>query len=218
MEIARCMLAEKKMPKYFWAEAVNTTVYLLNRLPNRELQDMTPFEAWKGIKPSTRHLKVFGSVCYTHVPDAKRGKLDNNVELCILLSYSTAAKGYKVYNVRTKKKNDISSNPIVRAGYFSNIELTTDSPVLKTRSLAKVYEQCNFALVEPSSFKEEVSHETWIFAMEEELAMINKNDSPKNIVVEEFRERGSSETQQHETRQGDDSLGSQRPKEHIVKS
>lgn len=29
MEMARCMLFEKKMPKRFWAEAVNTVVYLL---------------------------------------------------------------------------------------------------------------------------------------------------------------------------------------------
>ena len=33
MEMARCMLAEKNLPKSFWAEAVNTAVYLLNRLP-----------------------------------------------------------------------------------------------------------------------------------------------------------------------------------------
>lgn len=44
---------------------------------------MTPFEAWKGIKPSARHLKVFGSVCYAHAHDAKRGKLDSKAELCI---------------------------------------------------------------------------------------------------------------------------------------
>lgn len=44
---------------------------------------MTPFEAWRGIKPSARHLKVFGLVCYAHVPDAKRGKLDSKAELCI---------------------------------------------------------------------------------------------------------------------------------------
>jgi len=35
MEMARCMLAEKKMPKKFWAEAVYTTVYLLNKLSTK---------------------------------------------------------------------------------------------------------------------------------------------------------------------------------------
>lgn len=35
---------------------------------------MKPFEAWEGIKYSARHFKVFSSVCYALVPNAKRGK------------------------------------------------------------------------------------------------------------------------------------------------
>jgi len=30
MEMARCMLHEKEIPKHFWAEAANTTVFLQN--------------------------------------------------------------------------------------------------------------------------------------------------------------------------------------------
>ena len=32
-----CLIFEKKLPKTFWAEAVNTSVYLLNRLPTKGL-------------------------------------------------------------------------------------------------------------------------------------------------------------------------------------
>ncbi|RVW73460.1 Retrovirus-related Pol polyprotein from transposon TNT 1-94 [Vitis vinifera] len=35
MEMASCLLFEKKMPSNFWAETVNTSVYLLNRLPTK---------------------------------------------------------------------------------------------------------------------------------------------------------------------------------------
>ena len=45
MEMARCLLLERKIPNQFWAEAVNTSVYLLNKLPTKALQDMTPYEA-----------------------------------------------------------------------------------------------------------------------------------------------------------------------------
>jgi hypothetical protein len=44
MEMARCLLLEKKMLNILWAEAVNTSVYLLNRLPTRALEDKTPYE------------------------------------------------------------------------------------------------------------------------------------------------------------------------------
>lgn len=45
MEMARCLMAEKNLPKLFWAEAANTSVYLLNRIPTKALSNQTPFEA-----------------------------------------------------------------------------------------------------------------------------------------------------------------------------
>ena len=38
METARCLLFEKEMPKAFWAEAINTVVFLQNRLPTKALK------------------------------------------------------------------------------------------------------------------------------------------------------------------------------------
>ncbi|KAL0430353.1 UNVERIFIED_CONTAM: Retrovirus-related Pol polyprotein from transposon TNT 1-94 [Sesamum radiatum] len=77
MEMARSMLQEKHLPKAFWAEAVYTAVYLLlNRCPTKAVQNMTPIEAWSGRKPSAKHLRVFGSICYVHIPTEKRHKLE----------------------------------------------------------------------------------------------------------------------------------------------
>ena len=69
MEMARTMLKEKGLPKTFWAEAVYTVVYLLNRLPTKAVQNKTPIEAWSGQKPSAKHLRVFDSICYAHIPN-----------------------------------------------------------------------------------------------------------------------------------------------------
>ena len=51
MEMARCMLHDKELPKEFWVEAANTTVFLQNRLPAKFLNERTPFEVWYGYKP-----------------------------------------------------------------------------------------------------------------------------------------------------------------------
>ena len=64
MEMARCLLYEKKLPLNFWAEAVNAATYLINRMASRVLADKTHYELWYGLKPSINHLKVFGSICY----------------------------------------------------------------------------------------------------------------------------------------------------------
>ncbi|KAH9296642.1 hypothetical protein KI387_040230, partial [Taxus chinensis] len=44
MEMARCMLSTAKLEDQFWAEAVQTVVYLLNRAPTKILQNKTSEE------------------------------------------------------------------------------------------------------------------------------------------------------------------------------
>ena len=56
-----------------------------------------------GRKPNLRHLRVFGSIVYVHVPKEKQGKLDAKAEKCILVNYSDEQKGYKCYNPHTKQ-------------------------------------------------------------------------------------------------------------------
>ncbi|PKI56089.1 hypothetical protein CRG98_023521 [Punica granatum] len=46
MEMARCLLQEKGLPKKFWAKAANTAVFLLNRLPTKAVDKKTPLGAW----------------------------------------------------------------------------------------------------------------------------------------------------------------------------
>ena len=43
-EMVRTMLNENALPKYFWAEAVNTACYVLNRALIRPHLNKTPYE------------------------------------------------------------------------------------------------------------------------------------------------------------------------------
>ncbi|RVW91591.1 Copia protein [Vitis vinifera] len=103
MEMAKCMLFEKKLPKLLWAEAVSTSVYLLNRLPTKSVQSKTPIEAWSVVKPSVKHLKVFSSLCYLYVPSIKRGKLDERAEKGVFVGYAAESKGYIIYSLSRMK-------------------------------------------------------------------------------------------------------------------
>jgi transposase InsO family protein len=58
MENARSMLSDAELGQEFWAEAVDTTCYLVNRSPSSALDDKTPHEVWIGNKPSLEHLSV----------------------------------------------------------------------------------------------------------------------------------------------------------------
>ena len=204
MEMTRCLLFEKKMPKCFWAEAVNTVMYLLNRLPTKAVKNKTSFEAWYGVKPAVEHLKVFGSLCYTHVPDVKRDKLDYKAEMGIFLGYSSTSKGYRVFNLKTKKimvsrdikvdeaavwnleKNEIEVEDVDQIGVtIPQIPEETedevgannldDVPVRGRRLLDEIYERCDVVLQEPTCYDETAKENGWRGSMEEELKMIKKN-------------------------------------------
>ncbi len=49
---------EKNLPNYFWAEAVATVVYIMNRTPTAAVHGMTPEEKFTCKKPDVSHLKV----------------------------------------------------------------------------------------------------------------------------------------------------------------
>ena len=101
--MVRSMLKSKKMPKEFWVEAVACAVYLTNHSPTRSVHEKTPQEAWSGRKPGISHLKVFGSIAYTHVLDEKRTKLDDKSEKYVFVGYDSRSKGYKLYNPNSRK-------------------------------------------------------------------------------------------------------------------
>ena len=85
-EMARSMLKAK------------SSVYLLNVCPTKSVREMTPEEAWSGLKPDVSHLRVFGCVAYAHIPDQRRKKLDDKSVKCIFIKYSDPTNGYKLYN------------------------------------------------------------------------------------------------------------------------
>ena len=66
LEKARAMMGATNITNILWAEAIANAAYVRNRSPPSALQNMTPFEAWCGHKPSVKHLRTFGCIAYAH--------------------------------------------------------------------------------------------------------------------------------------------------------
>ena len=98
MESARSMLHAAGLPPMYWGDAVMTAVYLRNRLPTRALNDVTPYEAWRGEKPDLSHLRVWGCQAFIHVPRVKRNKLAAKARACVFVGYPPEAKGWLLYD------------------------------------------------------------------------------------------------------------------------
>ncbi|KAE8733775.1 putative receptor-like protein kinase [Hibiscus syriacus] len=59
-EICRSMLHAKNVSGRFWAEAMRTAAFVINRLPQPRLGFVSPFEKLWNIKPTVSYFRVFG--------------------------------------------------------------------------------------------------------------------------------------------------------------
>ncbi|XP_021609063.1 uncharacterized protein LOC110612592 [Manihot esculenta] len=191
MEMTRCLLHEKNLPKKFWAEAANTVIFLLNRLPTKALQKQTPYKAWYGHKPSIINLKVFGCFCFSYIPQVKRDKLDKKSEPGIFIGYSSVSKAYKIFQPQNEKII-ISRDVFMEEDQWNwsacddvqhssmqqpTVEDVDEQPVRGTQLLYEIYARCNVALFEPASVAEAMMEQKWKLSMEEEMQMIEKNQT-----------------------------------------
>ena len=101
-EMARTMLVENQLPKYFWAEAVATACYIINRAMIRPILNKTPYELLRGRKPRVSHLRAFGSKCFIlNNGKDNLGKFDAKSTEGIFIGYSLNSKAYRVFNKHT---------------------------------------------------------------------------------------------------------------------
>ncbi|CAL9078937.1 unnamed protein product [Musa textilis] len=100
-EMARTMLNEYNLPKYFWAEAVNTACYVINRVLVRPSLSKTLYKLWNNKKPNVSYFKVFVYKCFILNEKDVLEKFDAKSDEGIFLGYSSISKAFRVFNKRT---------------------------------------------------------------------------------------------------------------------
>ncbi|GJQ93414.1 retrovirus-related pol polyprotein from transposon TNT 1-94 [Tanacetum coccineum] len=102
-EMSRTMLNEQSIPQKFWCNAVDTSTYILNRILIRPILAKTPYEIFRGRKPSLEYFKVFASKCFILNTKDHLTKFDLKSYEGIFLGYSQNSKAYVVLNKHTMK-------------------------------------------------------------------------------------------------------------------
>ncbi|KAL0402494.1 UNVERIFIED_CONTAM: Copia protein [Sesamum latifolium] len=175
INMARTMLKSKVMPKEFWAEAVACAVYLSNQSPTRSLEKITPQEAWSGWKPSVKHLRVFGSSCYVHVPEQKERSLMAGVRRWYFLAMLRALREEEE-NEEQEVEGD-NSTPFTSSSDQSPRYLSINDFCNTTERMNGDHLFSLFMNDEPLSFEEAIKQKKWIQPTEEEIHSIEKNDT-----------------------------------------
>jgi len=77
--------------------------YLLNILPNKNLNYQSPLKILFQKDPSYSHLRVFGCLCYSLFPSPTINKLQSRSTPCVFLGYPSNHHGYKCYDLSQNK-------------------------------------------------------------------------------------------------------------------
>jgi hypothetical protein len=99
--MARTMLDEYKTPDRFWAEAINTACYSINRLYLHRILKKTSYELLIGKKPNVSYFRVFGSKCFILIKRGRKSKFAPKAVEGFLLGYDSNTKAYRVFNKST---------------------------------------------------------------------------------------------------------------------
>jgi hypothetical protein len=101
LDMARTMLDEYKTPDQFWAEAINTACYSINRLYLHRILKKTSYELLTGKKPNVSYFRIFGSKCFILVKRGRKSKFAPKAVEGFLLRYDSNTRAYKVFNKST---------------------------------------------------------------------------------------------------------------------
>ncbi len=104
VDCVRSLLHTAQLDKTFWAEALNTAVYVRNRVFSRSLpKNITPYHRWMGKAPDLSYLRVFGSKYLYILPKKQVKKLDPRAKQGLMMGYSNQSKGYKIWDIESSK-------------------------------------------------------------------------------------------------------------------
>ncbi|KAA0059765.1 integrase [Cucumis melo var. makuwa] len=166
VEMARSMLQMKSLSNDFWAEAVSTSIYLLNISP-KVVMNKTPFEVCWDWKNNEEYVSLVD------------GELTNDGEQTEFESL-----------METPTSTPLSSTSSTLQSYHSsssNDETSDELPSQRFRPMEDIYNSSQFTLMvsDPVSYDEAASKEEWQQAMKEEMAAIEKNGTWKMVDLPE---------------------------------
>ncbi|GJR87630.1 putative ribonuclease H-like domain-containing protein [Tanacetum coccineum] len=102
IEAARTMLVNSKLPTTFWAEAVNTACYVLNRVLVIKPHNKTPYELIRGRTSLIDFMKPFRCPITILNTRDHLGKFDEKADEGFFVGYSIVSKAMRVFNKRTR--------------------------------------------------------------------------------------------------------------------
>ena len=94
----RTLMFQAYLPEPFWAEALTTATYLLNRRPSKAIGSLVPYTRLHDCAPPYDMLRVFGCLCFPNVASTAKHKLSPRSVPCVFLGYPPQHRGYRCFD------------------------------------------------------------------------------------------------------------------------
>lgn len=103
VEMGLTLLAQSSLSTKFWVDSFLTSVYLINRLLTKVLENESPFNKLHSKQLDYSLFKVFGSLRYPLLRPYDQHKPSFCSKPCIFLGYSLNQRGYRCFELQSQK-------------------------------------------------------------------------------------------------------------------
>lgn len=191
VEAARAELHTGNLSKQLWAEAMNYSVFTVNRTGTSSVKGKSPAELWFGCQVSIKSMKPFRCKCYILIPNRDRKKLDKKSQKGIFVGYDLEETGYRIY-IPDKRKIEISCDVVFDEKLNQNFNSTEVFLDRKMESLQEEKHVKNSENEEHVSQQEE-SHDT---ESSDEESFNSVDEMDEDLQIPDEREKQSQNTPQ----------------------
>ncbi|GKE12452.1 zinc finger, CCHC-type containing protein [Tanacetum coccineum] len=162
------MLSYSGLSEGFWGEAMLTTCYLLNRVPNKR-NKTTPYELCYKKRPNLSFLRVWGCRVVVRLPDPKKKTLGEKGIDCIFVGY---AEHSRVYRPKDIIPNSVESQ---RDDHSDDVPSETPEPRKGKRDRKAKSYGLDFQLYLVEGSRDQVgSQYSYCYSLEEDPRTYNK--------------------------------------------
>ena len=121
-KMMNALLLSSGLPQNLWGEAMFSANYILNRIPQKKT-NKSPYELWKGRRPSYKYLKVWECLAKVAVPIPKKVKIGPKTVDCVFIGYAHNSSTYR-FLIHKSEIFDMHANTIIKsrnASFFENV-------------------------------------------------------------------------------------------------
>jgi hypothetical protein len=204
LDMARTMLDEYKTSDRFWAEAINTACYSINRLYLHRILKKTSYELLTSKKPNVSYFRVFGSKCFILVKRGEKSKFAPKAIEDFLLGYDSNTRTYRVFNKSTRLV-EVSCDIVFDETNGSQVEQVDldelddeDAPCVALRNMS-IRDVCPKESEEPTQAQDQLSSSMQAYppTQDEEHAQ-DDEDQEDEPPQEEDNDQGRDEDKEDE--------------------